>query len=423
MRVLISTIVLIAALTAACGGGGSGGAAGGEPPSAAAPTQASPASQMISSVAKAISKPGMVFHAQADNGVELWIDTEKELARRQSGTEGTSSFGISIGQGLAFTAYDPETNGVKTQQLQLPPELERAEHVSVVWFEPLNLMLRAKEPKLLDDRVIAGRSVATIEVANPTGGQIFPEGSVQIARIEVDRETLLVAAYETQIVVPDGVDKEQFGDRLNPVRVTYQLAEIVPRESLPTSLFSPDEARKGIISVRQKLEDVKKLGLEPYWLGESHETSQGKLTLGNATDISINGEKGRVSIHYTLTGGQGRLDDAVVVTLQPRGAEFEQPALGWLAGKKPEQRTDLPGPGIGAVLLTSLLKPGSAPCPVQTCAPSDVPLYRRLVTTMGSTAVEIVAMAGVDPANGKDANPFNTPEAISGLASSLVLAQ
>ena len=68
-------------------------------------------------VGQTIEQPGMVYHAVANDGAEIWIDASDQLYRRADAT--TQASLVSVGQGWLQTVYDPFQNAV-TQRDNTP---------------------------------------------------------------------------------------------------------------------------------------------------------------------------------------------------------------------------------------------------------------------------------------------------------------
>lgn len=169
---------------------------------------------------------------------------------------------------------------------------------------------------------------------------------------------------------------------------------------------------------------MRDLGIDPYWLGERFDGPAGPLILPGVRGVSIDASRSEGMFRYALQGGEDGFDlgDTVTIRLRPVGAPPFEPPANPPIGPKPEEEEMVTVQGQQAKLYTSLLKPETLPCPVgMTCIPPDVPLYHRLVVTLGDTAIEVRAIGKFKP--GEDANLYNNAEALIAVTNALLPAE
>jgi hypothetical protein len=140
----------------------------------------------------------------------------------------------------------------------------------------------------------------------------------------------------------------------------------------------------------------------------------------------VDERRGEAAFDYSLLTPEyapfGGIGDTVRVFLRPAGATFE-PTEGPPIGPKPERAEPVTVQGQEATLYTSELKPDPGCAVGSPCTAPNVPLYHRLVVTLGGTAIHIEALAKVDSERGIDENPFNNRDALISLAEALVPAE
>ncbi len=183
---------------------------------------------------------------------------------------------------------------------------------------------------------------------------------------------------------------------------------------LPTPIGNIDDGIQGMRDIE----------IEPYWLGERFDGPGGLLILPGVRGISIDAKPAEGAFSYALEDGVNGFDlsGALTIRLRPAGAPpFEPPEIP-PRGPKPEREEMLIFQGQEATLFTSLLEPEGLPCPAGTiCTWPDVPLYHRLVLTLGGTAIEVRALGRFKPE--EDINTYNNREALIAVANALVLAE
>jgi hypothetical protein len=74
-------------------------------------------------------------------------------------------------------------------------------------------------------------------------------------------------------------------------------------------------------------------------------------------------------------------------------------------------------------MYRSVLTPSALPCPSEPCPESEIPLFYRLVFTLGETVIQIETSARVNTADGTDLNVYNNDSGILELADALFIAE
>ena len=413
LRRLLPLLALVS-LLAACGGGEDS------------------ADDLARRALKAISEPGSVFHATADDGSEVWIDAEKQLYR---GLEKSGAvFLLSVGEGWTKTSYDPFENALTSEDLSPTGERPRIDDPAVSWLEPLGALAFGRDLVSLGKTVSDGRSVVALEVRSPivAGGALT--GRSLVGRVELDPESYLPVAFQRRVELPPGQTPNPDAlpgqtDSQQPKQIRYAVTEFIRREELAADFFSSKLVEEQIITLPEKLAQMRDMGIAPYWLGESFESASGKLALPDKQEsVFVETEKGEASFHYLLevtgAGPSGLVGESVIIRLGKAGqATFGQPSIQEFAGALPEGRRQVTVRGGPATVYTSLLTPAALPCPTATvCPKTDASLYHRLQLTIDSTLVQIESFARVDE-TGADQNGYNTQAGIIALAEALTAAQ
>ncbi len=404
-------------MAAAVAGALAGGCGGGGPP-------ADPEA-LLEAAVDAVIEPGMVFHAETDGGEEIWIDGERELFRTQIGEQGDSSLQIRVGEGWTVWSFDAWQNKVEKEELEPPVEfLSRIDNPAILLgWSRIATVAYGEDVAVVGEKESEGRGVVVLETRSIMEGNDHPQGTTWVSRVELDSETHLVVATEFQSIPPEGEgEEEENSDEVH--REVYEV-ELIPREELPEDFFSPEVVYDAVVTFEERLEAVRALGVTPHWLGERFEAEEGDLALSRVWDILISEERGEATVRYSLQTPQyaswGGLADTVVITLRPAGAAFEPPEMPPL-GAKPELEEEVTVQGQDAILYTSELNPEGVPCAVgEPCILPNVPLYSRLVVTLGNTAIQVEARSRLEL--GADRNPFNNREGILALARALEPAE
>lgn len=416
MRALWGFIValgLVAVLACACGGGDGTSA---------------DAEALLQAAMDALIEPGMVFHVEADDGTEIWIDGERETFRMQVGEVGSDWFQIAVGGGWTVWSLNSQQNEVEKEEVDPPVEyLEWTDNPAVVLgFGPPPIQEGDEnvEVEVVGEKESEGRDVVVVEIREEMleGDSDHPEGSTWVSRVELDRESHMFVATEWTVIPPEGEGEEE-EDEEGVERVVYE-TEFIPREELPEDFFSPDVLYDAVVTFEERLKEVRAMGVTPYWLGERFKVKEGGLVLSSVWDVDVNENQGEASFGYILSNPEspsmGNWDYEVRITLKPtEGAVFEPPEVP-LPGPKPELEEEVTVRGQDAILYTSELNPEGVTCVAgEWCTLPDVPLYSRLVVTLGDTAVEVRTWSRLGEEEDADENPFNNPESIIALAEAL----
>lgn len=421
-----ATVAVIVALVVVFGGDGDGGDGGA--------TEDRDAEEMAQAVFEAISEEGMVYHAIGGD-TEVWIDVDDQRYReRQVTADGDR---ISIGEGWTVTRYDPTLNEVTTtdESLGSVNMRPRIDDPAINFLEALGALAFAQELTLLGERVSQeGDTVIVLEARSPIVENNEPTGRTLIGRLELEPDTLLLSAFERSERLPlDATAPPE--DPLNPSvrRTIYTTSEMIPEGELAEGFFDPQVAEDAVLTLEDKIQLARDLGIEIYWWGEQYEDDLGQLILqpdegGFIVNTPVAGLETtpEASLYYTTPavdpGGETvLLGRSVIVYLWPADmAQFGQPEVeGFAQGNIPEGQRDVTVRGTEAVLFNSQLRVQDAPCPSGLeCPESDAPLYHRLVVALGDTAMQIETHAKVAP-EGDDRNPYNNPDAILAIAEAL----
>ncbi len=381
--------------------------------------EAPDAQAIVEAAVAAVTRPGVVFHAVNSYGGETWIDGERQLFRMQSGEEGTDTFSVRVGEGWKETFLVPAPIGgsVETRDVEadLPLEVRRLGPVPM-WLEPLRTLVGAEDVRVAAEMERQGRQLIVLEATAPISSDDIPEGSTLVTRVELEWESYLPVAYEQQLIVPEEERREYEGEEIVE-RTEYVLTEFIPREDLPEGWFSPEVVQQAVVTVEEKMEQVRALGITPYWLGERFQGEADSLALGN---VYVDGERAETLLQYALPSGAG----GVRIILRLAGGRAFEPLALPPVGPKPEEEERVVVQERQATLYTSLLKPVAAPCALgNPCIYPDVPLYHRLVMTVDGTALQLEVLAAARTDLGIDENPFNNRESVLALAEALVPAE
>lgn len=407
---LVAAGALTAAVSSACGG------------------SSQSADDVVQKAFAAVNKQGVVFHAKGDDGGEVWIDVEKQEYRRL----GSASAGklVSVGQGWDTTSYDPNQNTVSTTNASpAPQQLPRINNPAAQWWSPLTALAYGQELRLIGKTTGDGKQVVAIEARSPVAQNGQFTGEYLVARVEMDPQTYMVVALETRVELPAGQTPDQSSARSAsqaPVRIRYQVTEFVSRDTLPSDFFSATPVQAQIVTVAQKVQQIKAMGIDPYWLGERYDGAQAKFDLtSDALGVTVDTSKTEASIHYRLEvpGGASPLADTLIERLGKAEDQFDKPTIEAFAGDVPEYSQKGTVRGQPVTIYRSFLTPSDLPCPTGTsCPQTKVPLYYRVRFTVGKTAIQVETYARVD-ANGNDLNGYNNPNGIVALAEALTVAQ
>ena len=375
----------------------------------------------------AIKRPGMVLHATADNGGEVWIDAERQIYRQR---DATAVGGLtSVGAGWTRTSYDPFQNKVIAQD-KSPSDTNRPrlDDPAIQWFEPLAALAYAAELHLIGRTTTDGRAVIAIEARSPILDKGDFTGRFLIGRVELDAQSHLVVAFERRLQLPPGETPNvtDLQDNQKPTRIRYQ-TEFLPRDALPPDFFSPAIVEQQVVTLEENLATIGAMGLDLLWLGKEFFDSRGTLRLPEGIEgVFVDSTKREASFHYSLAaGGAGDrrlLEDSVVLKIGPAGTDFGQPSIQQFSGRLPEGARTVTAAGQQAILYTSILTPADLPCPAGNCPGTRVPLYHRLSLSLGGTGLQIETYARVDSVTGDDQNGYNNSEGIVALAEAVASA-
>jgi len=203
-RGAVVALGLVAVLACACRGG------------TPTPTPSEPstdAEALVQAAADAVIEPGMVFHAKTDEGEgqigaeEIWIDGERERFRIEIGEKGDIAFSMSVGEGGTYWSLDGLQNEVEEEKLEPP-----ADHPSridapavVLGLGPLGWLAYGENVEVVGEKESEGRDVVVVETREILENRSdYRDGSTRVWRVELDRESHLVVAYEMQVIPPEG---------------------------------------------------------------------------------------------------------------------------------------------------------------------------------------------------------------------------
>ncbi len=376
------------------------------------------AEEVVERVAEAVNEPGMVYHAIGDDGSEVWIDVEKQKFRRADGAAGGEL--TSVGDGWERYTFDPSDNEVLVRDTSPQgPARPRIDHPMVLWVEALGVLAYGQEIELIGETVADGREVIALVARSPVTKDGEATGATLVDRVEVEPETYLPLAFERREEAPPEATPSQ--DR---VRILYTTSELIPREDLPDSFFDPSVVEAQVSTPAESLRQMEAHGLTPYWLGESYESSDGRLELPKGAVVTEPAAR-TAELHYALMIGTGTagadatpLLGSVVVRLAPNPGGFGAPELTELGGERPESESEIAVRGVTGTLFTSLLSPDGASCETGGC-PETERLYRRLVFLVGDTAVQIEAI-GRAATSGVDLNGYNSESGLVALGEAMI---
>jgi hypothetical protein len=400
-------VSVVATLAWACGGG----------------EDDSPVNDLAQAALEAVLRPGAIAHVTTDEGSQVWIDSDRELFREDVEFREGRAPSFRVGEGWMVTRYDGFDNEVVLADAEPPSEVSlRIKHPVLAWLDPLAALAFSPDLRIIGEETVDGREVVAIDARGEAAEADLPAGTQFIARVELDLLTDLVVAYETRVVVPED-QRGEFPDREQVERIEYDF-EFLAGDALADDFFSADRIEELVVTIEEKIERIRTLGIEPYWLGESFESDLGTLVIESADDVFVDPEGEEGSISYTLRdGATGPISGAVTIDMTVAGlSRFSPPNFPQFAGTLPEQDVIVTVAGREATLYGSVLRAGDldVPCPAgQTCTTPDAPLYHRLVMTVGDTDIHVKAVLKADTERGVDANPFNDQQQIMALAEEL----
>lgn len=396
-------------------------------PAAACGGDGDPTGQEIASkVQQTIEQGGMVYHAVEGDGTELWIDAANEQFRKK---ESPQSAGLSsIGQGWTQYSYDPFTNTVVTKDLSPQgPATPRINNPAVSWSDALGALAFGNQLDFTAKSVADGVEVWVLQAKTPILDKQGNQAGALNGRVEIDTKTNLPHAFEKKEVYSDGTTPTPDLSGLNPNRrIVYTKSEMIARDSLPADFFDQSLVSQQLQSPEQNMEKVRALGLEPLWLGVYYEGPGGILQLPQDTGVFAVSAEERAEIHYSLTVPVSATEaqeetDTVILRLAKDPSQFRPPTIPQFGGDLPEQRNATTVNGSPATLYTSILTTANLPCPAGNCPTSSEPLYRRLLFSVGDTAVQLEVASRI-AASGRDINGYNDKDAIVALAEALSAA-
>lgn len=386
------------------------------------------AEEVVQRAYEAVDEPGTVYHVVADNGSELWMDTEEQLYRRKDATEDGGL--ISTGEGWEKTTFDVFNNVVQTQDESPNPDLlPRIDNPAVQWLEPLTALAYARGLELVGRTVsVDGRPVLAVIGRSPIIEGEQATGGFLAGRVEVDPDTYDILLFERRREAAPG--EELTSEEAVVTRIAYEPAEHLDRAEFPEDFFAKSVVEQQIVTLEENIDGIRELGIDPYWLGEEYEVRDGVSLVLNREQggVIVDSENGEGSVHYGMvvpagSGFQG-FPETVVIKLGPAGTEFSQPSVEDYSGDLPEQAREVTVRGVPGVMARSILTPGDLECPVgQTCAESDEPLYYSVTFTLGDTAIQLETSARVDQVTGEERNVYNNDSGILELADALFIAE
>jgi len=410
---LMGAIVVASVVLGACGGGDDG-------------------EDAVQRVLAAMDVEGMVYHGSGGGG-EVWLDIDDQLYRSSEVTSDGEAIGV--GDGWSRALYEPVANTVSTTDDPIGVGLSpRIDDPVIGWMDALEQISFAQRVVLLGERVNAeGVTVVVVEGRSSVLVDGADSGADLVARLELDPETFLLVAFERRQDAPFGgtpdPDPAAFGALR---RAVFTVSELIPRSDLSDDFFSSDVVYGAVLTLGDKIETARELGIEPYWFGEVYEDSIGEMALPPsegrfvvAGELSDEGAARQATFSYAIPGpgpdGETiTLGGAVVVKAWPvgRSETGPPPVAGWAS--VPEGDTGIETARGPAVLFTSFLTPNEVTCPEGAeCPDSDATLYRRLTMTIGATVVQLETHARVD-SEGVDQNPYNSADGIIALAEAMM---
>lgn len=391
------------------------------------------ADDIVRKAFEAINEPGMVYHAQGDDGSEAWLDVPNQLFRAR---EPPSRGGLtSVGEGWIRFAYDPFENRVVEEDLSptgnIPP---RIDHPATSWFEPLGALAFGQELRLIGRTTSGGRPVIALEARTPIFQEGVFTGASLVGRVELDPETHLIVAFErkqesTTGEIITGTPTLDGTTGSGVTRIRYTVSELIPRGSLPEGFFSRQIVEDAVLTLEDNLQVMREAGITPYWLGEQYQSERGVLVLGEVVDsVVVDPLRKEATFRYGLAVRTGEesanvIPESVIIRLAPREeAEFGQPNVPSFAGTLPETQSEIEIRGTTGTLYVSVLTPAELPCPQGDCPETDAPIYRRATFAIEDTAVQIETFSRID-ALARELNGFNSLEGILELANALTAAE
>lgn len=382
--------------------------------------------EIASKVQQTIEQPGMVYHAVEGDGTELWIDAANQQFRKK---ESPQSAGLtSIGEGWTQFYYDPFSNTVGTRDLTPEgPATPRINNPAVSWNDALGALAFGNQLDFTAKSTADGVEVWVLQAKTPILDKQGNQTGALNGRVEIDTKTNLPHAFEKREVYSDGTTPTPGLSGLSPNRrIVYTKSEMIARDSLPADFFDQSLVPQQLQSPEQNMEKVRALGIEPLWLGVYYEGPGGILQLPRDTGVFAVSAEDRAEIHYSLTVPLSATEaqeepDTVILRLAKDAAQFRPPTIPQFGGTLPEGSSTMSVNGGPAVLYTSLLTPDNLPCPAGNCPSSSAPLYRRLVFSVGDTAVQLETASRI-AASGRDVNGYNDKDAIVALAEALSTA-
>lgn len=381
------------------------------------------ADEISRKVQETIEQPGMVYHTVEDNGAEAWIDAANEQFRKK---ESSQIGGLtSIGKGWTQYSYDPFTNAVLTKdQSPKGPQTPRINTPAVSWNDALSALAYGNRLDFTVKSVADGVEVwvlqATTPILDKSGNQV---GTLN-GRVEIDTKTNLPHAFESRQLDSNGLTPSPGVNGVSPNRrIVYTKSEMISRDSLSADFFDRSVVSDQLQSPEENMERVRALGLEPLWLGVYYPGPGGILQLPQDTGVFPIGSENRAEIHYSLTVPISATNaqeekDTVIVRLAKDASKFGPPTIPEFGGVLPEGSSETSVNADPATLYTSILTTAELPCPAGNCPASSAALYRRLVFSVGETAVQLETMARIG-ASGQELDGYNDYDAIVALAEAL----
>jgi hypothetical protein len=373
----------------------------------------------------AVAVADMVFHAKADDGSEVWIDSENQRYRALERRDEVLL--VAVGEGWKKTSYDALNNQVTTEDRRPEGAVPRIDDPLILWLEPLSALALAPRLDYLGLTQSRGRAVAAIEARSPIGGPGEFSGSFLVGRVELDPESYEPVAFERRMELPEGAtpDPQSITEVLGaqPRRIEYESTELIPRADLPEDFFDVKHVEAQVITREASLQRIAEIGLAPLWLGEDFQTGRGRLILQEGIEgVSVDTLESQASLHYALAiPGAFPAPESVVVKLGLPDSQFSPPSVPAFAGTLPEAEFQATARGQEATVYRSILTPEALPCPTAACPPTRAPIYHRMVMEIEGTLVQIETFALVDQ-NGEEQNGYNTLEGIVALAEALAPA-
>ena len=376
------------------------------------------AEEITERVEDAVREPGMVYHAIGDDNSEVWLDPENEVFRRRESTANGEL--VSVGEGWLRWAYDPFENAVleNDSEPEGPPR-PRIDNPMILWLEALGALAFGQELDVIGQTQADGQTVLALEAKTPVVQDGVATGALLVGRVEVHPETYLPLAFERSEDTPAGATPSQ-----ERTRVRYTTSELIPLDGLPEGFFDLSVVEGQVKTTEEELAAIRELGLTPYWLGEGYESQLGQLELPPTDAVFTDPTTSMAELHYALivgvgaAGGAEPLLDSVIVRLGLDPGAFGPPVIPEIAGSLPETDREVLVRGAAATLYTSVLTPADIGCGEEECPETTAKIYRRLVLTLGDTAVQVETFARIGP-TGDDNNGYNTEFGITALAETL----